>query len=377
MWWRIALIAAVLAAGGARAAEDIRIGAFLSATGVMSPMGEPERKALDMLVERLNAEGGVDGRQVRLVSYDDGSDPERAAMLVKRLIDNDRVDIILGGSGTPTSMAVLATIERAEIPYISMGGGIGIVEPVRKWVFKVPQTDRMAAGTVFDDMRHRGLTRIALLSENVGFGKSGHDQCLLLAPQHGIEVIADETYAPKDADVTPQLTRIRAAAGVQALFIFGTGTGPAVATRNLRQLGLAVPVYQSHGVASNEFLRLTGAAADGIRLPAGALAVADQLAATDPQKPVVAAFKAAYEARWHSEVDMLAGHAYDAFSIAVDAIRRAGSTDKAGLRDAIERTRGYVGTAGIVTMSASDHLGLGPDAFHLVEIRNREWVLVN
>jgi branched-chain amino acid transport system substrate-binding protein len=377
-WWvKAAVVAAmVLAAGVARAADDIRIGAFLSVTGVMSPMGDPEHKALTMLVERLNAEGGINGRPVKLVSYDDGSDPEKAAMLVKRLIDNDGADIILGGSGTPTSMAVLTTVERAEIPYVSMGGGIAIVEPVRKWVFKVPQTDRMAAIKVFADMRRRGLTRIALLSENVGFGKSGHDQSLALAPAHGIEVVADEVYSPKDPDVTPQLTRIRAAKGVQALFIFGTGTGPAVATRNLRQLGLTLPVYQSHGVASREFLRLAGGAADGMRLPVSALAVVDRLADADPQKPVAAAFKKAFEERWRSDVDMVSGHAYDALFIAVDAIRRAGTTDKAKVRDAIEQTRGFVGTAGVVNMSPTDHLGLAPDAFHLVEIRGGDWVLV-
>lgn len=362
---------------GARAAEEFRLGAFFSLTGTYTFMGDPEKKALEMLVERANAEGGILGRPIRLISYDDASDPEKAMTAAKRLIDNDRVDLIIGGSGTPTSMAVLPLMEKAAIPFVSMGGGIGIVEPVRKWTFKIPHSDRMGAEKVLADLKRRGLTRLALLSENVGFGKSGRDQVLKLAPGLGIQVVVDESYGPKDPDVTPQLTRIRATEGVEALFVFGTGQGPAVVTRNIRQLGLTLPVYQSHGVVSKEFLRLVGGAADGMRLPAMALAVVDQLPANDPQKPVAQAFKAAFEARWKQECTIFAGHAYDAFAIVMDALRRAGTTEREAVRDAIERTRGLIGTGGIFTMTPTDHLGLDLGSFHTVEIRNGDWVLVD
>ncbi|CAA7626466.1 ABC transporter substrate-binding protein [Magnetospirillum sp. UT-4] len=371
-----ALVAVVLMPLSAGAAEPIRIGAFLSVTGVMSLMGDPEKKALEMEIEAINAAGGVLGRRLDLVSYDDGSDPEKAVTSVKRLIENDRVDVVLGGSGTPTSLAVLGLMEKASMPYISMGGGVGIVEPVRKWSFKVPPTDRMAAEKVFLDLKRRGLTRLALLSENVGFGKSGRDQSLALAPAYGIEIVADESYGPKDPDVTPQLTRIRAAKGAQALFVFGTGMGPAVVTRNIRQLGLQLPVYQSHGIASKEFLRLVGAAADGTRLPASALVIADRLHKDDPQAPVVQAFKAAFEARTGQDVSMLAGHAHDALHLYLEAVKRAGSTDKVRVRDEIERTSGFIGTAGAVTMSPTDHMGLGLKSFHLVEVVKGEFVPV-
>lgn len=371
------LAAAAVAPRAGRAAEELRLGAFYSATGTYTIMGDPERKALEMLVERTNAEGGVLGRTIRLIGYDDSSDPERALSVVKRLIDNDRVDLIIGGSGTPTSLAVLPLIERAAIPYVSMGGGIGIVDPVRRWTFKVPHTDRMGAEKVLADLKRRGLRRLALLSENVGFGKSGRDQVMALAPAWGVEVVVDETYGPKDPDVTPQLTKVRTTAGVDALFVFGTGQGPAVVTRNIRQLGLTVPVYQSHGVASKEFLRLVGGAADGMRLPAMALTVVEQLPAADAQKPVVQAFKAAFEARWKQEVTHFAGHAYDAYAIVLDALRRAGTIEREAVRDAIEQTNGLVGTGGIFTMSPSDHLGLGLASFHMVEIRNGDWVLVD
>ncbi|WP_096704269.1 ABC transporter substrate-binding protein [Magnetospirillum sp. 15-1] len=374
----LAVMTGVCAATTAMAADPIKIGMFLSVTGQMSPMGDPQKRTFDYMIDKINAQGGVLGRKVEAIIYDDGSEPEKAATFVKRLIDNDKVDIIIGGSGTPTSMAVLGLIERAEIPYMSLGGGTAIGDPVRKWTFKFPQSDRLAAEKVLADMQKRGLTKIALLSENVGFGKSGHDQTVKLAAKYGVEILIDEVYSPKDPDVTPQLTKIRGTAGVQALFIFGTGTGPAVATKNLKQMGLTLPVYQSHGVASKEFLRLVGTAADGTRLPAGAQAVAEQLPANDPQKAVVMAFKKEYEEKNKPlEAGPLPGHGLDALMMAMDAFKRAGTTDKAKVRDAIEQTKGFVATTGIFTYSPTDHMGLGLDAFHMVDIKNGDWVIAD
>nr|WP_291718557.1 ABC transporter substrate-binding protein [Magnetospirillum sp. 64-120] len=343
----------------------------------MSPMGDPEKKTLEMEVESLNAAGGVLGRRLELVVYDDGSVPEKAATLARRLIESDRVDVIIGGSGTPTSLAVLNLVEKAQIPYLSLGGGVAIVDPVRKWTFKVPQTDRLAAQKVFGDMTRRGLTKVALLSENVGFGKSGRNQCVELAPGFGIDIVADETYGPRDPDVTAQLTRIRATPGVQALFVFGTGQGPAVVSRNIRQLGLTLPVYQSHGVASRDFLRLVGKAADGMRLPAGALSVADMLPDTDRQKPLLVAFKHDFETRTGDEVSMMAGHAWDALHLYVEAVRRAGTTDKDKVRDEIERTTGFVGQGGVFTMSPTDHMGLGTESLRMVDIMDGNWKVLD
>ncbi|WP_249208946.1 ABC transporter substrate-binding protein [Magnetospirillum sulfuroxidans] len=375
---RVVLAAALFsfAAFPALAEDPIRIGSFLSTTGVMSPMGDPEKKTLEMEIERLNAQGGLLGRRLELVLYDDGSVPEKAVTMAKRLIESDRVDVIIGGSGTPTSLAVMSMMEKAEMPFLSLGGGVAIIEPVRKWTFKVPQTDRLAAEKVYGDIRRRGLSRVALLSENVGFGKSGRNQCLDLAAAYGIEIVADETYAPRDPDVTPQLTRIRATPGVQALFVFGTGQGPAVVTRNIRQLAMDVPVYQSHGVASKDFLRLVGTAADGMRLPSSALAIVDVLPQSDRQKPVLTAFKRDFERRSGDEVSMMAGHAWDALYLYVQAVKRAGSTDKAKVRDEIEATRDFVGQGGIFTLSATDHMGLTLDSMRMVEIHGGDWTLL-
>lgn len=359
----------------ARAAEDIKIGVFLSVTGVMSLMGDPEKKALDMVADKINAEGGVLGRKISLITYDDGSEPEKATAFVKRLIDHDKVDLIIGGSGTPTTMAVINLIDRAEVPYISLGGGNAIVEPVRKWVFKIPPTDRAVAERVLEELKARGITKLAMLSENVGYGKSGHDQTVALAPKYGVEIIADEIYSPRDSDVTQQLIRVRSNPGVQALFVFGTGNGPIIATKNIKQVGLALPVYQTPGVGSREFLRMVGAAADGMRLPSGSLPLAEQLPANDPQKAVTQAFKKMFEDRTKQDVSTLAGNGWDALMMAVGAIKRAGGTDKAKVRDEIERTANFVANCGIFNMSPTDHNGLGRDAYHMVEVRNGDWVI--
>jgi branched-chain amino acid transport system substrate-binding protein len=176
--------------------------------------------------------------------------------------------------------------------------------------------------------------------------------------------------------MTAQLTKIKGTAGVQAVLNAGFGQGPAIVTKNYKQLGIAVPLYQSHGVASKEFIKLAGDAAEGVRLPAAALLVADILPANDAQKAVVVAYKRDYEAKYKSDVSTFGGHAYDGLMLAVDAIKRAGGTDKAKLRDAIESTHGYIGTGGVVNMSSGDHMGLDLTAFRMLEVRNGGWVLV-
>ena len=371
------VLGVVLGGGSALAADGVKLGAFLSVTGPASFLGEPEKKTLEMYVDRLNKDGGIGGRQIELVVYDDAGAPDKAATFAKRLIQNDGVDLLIGGTTTGTSMAAIKVAEPAGVPFISLAGGIDIIDPVKKWVFKTPHTDRMAAEKVFADMKKKGIAKVALVSEDAGFGKSGHDQSLKVAANYGIEIVADEVYSPKDPDVTAQLTKAKNAPGVQAIFNFGFGQGPAIVTKNYKQLGITVPLWQSHGVASKEYIRLAGDAAEGVRLPAAGLVVAEQLPASDPQKPVVSAFKKEYEAAFKAEVSTFAGHAYDGLQMAVAAVGRAGSTDKAKVRDELEKTSGYVGTGGVVSMSATDHMGLSPSAFHMVEIRKGDWVLAD
>lgn len=359
----------------ALAQEAIRIGSFLSVTGPASFLGDPELKTLEMMVEKINAEGGVLGRKLQLVAYDDAGDAEKARTFAKRLLEQDKVDLIVGGSTTGTTMAVAALVEQAGVPFVSLAGAVVIVEPVKKWIFKTPHTDRMACDKVFVDMKARGFTKAALISGGGGFDKSMRAECLKVAPNHGVQIVADETYGAADTDMTAQLTKIRGS-GAQAVLNAGFGQGPVIVTRNHKQVGLTQPLYQSHGVASKEYIKLSGDAAEGVRLPAAALLVADLLAANDPQKAVVTSYRNAYEARYKSEVSTFGGHAYDGLMIVVNAIKAAGGVDKAKLRDAIEATRGYVGTGGIVNMSATDHMGLDLSAFRMLEVKSGNWSLV-
>ncbi len=369
-------LAALLLAAGAAAQEPIRIGAFLSVTGPASFLGDPELKTLELYVERLNAAGGVLGRKLQLVAYDDAGDAEKARTFAKRLLEQDKVDAIVGGSTTGTTMAAVPLAEAAGVPFVSLAGAVVIVEPVKKWVFKTPHTDRMACEKIFVDMKARGTTKAALISGSGGFDKSMHAECLKVAGQRGIEIVADETYGASDTDMTPQLTKIRAS-GAQAVLNAGFGQGPAIVTRNYKQLGLTQPLYQSHGVASKEYIKLSGPAAEGVRLPAAAVLVGDLLSAEDAQKPVVIGYRDSYEAKYKSEISTFGGHAYDGLMLVVGAMKSAGSADKAKVRDALEATKGYVGTGGVVNMSASDHMGLDLSAFRMLEVKNGTWALVN
>ena len=372
--------AAAIAVGAslsALAADPIKIGSVLSVTGPAAFLGDPELKTLQLYIERLNKDGGVLGRQLQLVHYDDGSDASKANGFAKRLIDDDKVDIIVGGTTTGSTMSMVPLVEKAELPFISLAGAVVIVEPVKKWVFKTPHTDRMAAEKVFDDMKKRKLTQVALLSETSGFGASGKKETEAMAAKMGITLVANETYGPKDTDMTPQLTKIKNTTGVQAVFVFGLGQGPALVNKGYKQLGMTLPLYHAHGVASEEFIKLSGPAGEGVRLPAAALLVADKLPANDPQKAVATAYRKAYSERYKEDVSTFGGHAYDGLMIAVDAFKRAGSTDKAKVRDAIEATKGYIGTGGKVNMSATDHMGLDQSAFRMLEIKNGDWSLVN
>jgi branched-chain amino acid transport system substrate-binding protein len=373
--FRVLAFAALTLSFGAHAQAPIKIGSVLSVTGPGAFLGDPELKTFQLYIEKINGEGGVLGRKLELVSYDDGTDANKANGFTKRLIEEDKVDIIIGGTTTGSTMAMVPLVEKAEVPFISLAGAVVIIEPVKKWVFKTPHTDRMAAEKVFDDMKKRGLTRVGLLSENSGFGQSGKKETLAVAGKYGIQIAADEMYGPKDADVTTQLTKIRNTPGVQAIFVFGFGSGPAVVTRNIGQLGITLPHYESHGVASEEYMKLSGKAAEGVRLPAAALLIADALPNSDPQKPVVTGYSRTYKDRFKQDVSTFGGHAYDGLMIAVAAFKRAGSTDKSKVRDAIEQTKGFIGTGGIVNMTAADHMGLDLSAFRMLEIRNSDWTL--
>ena len=358
------------------AQNTIKIGSVLSVTGPAAFLGEPEEKTIKMYVDKVNAEGGVNGKKLELVSYDDGGDANKARTFATRLVEEDKVAAVLGGSTTGTTLAMIPVFEEAKIPFISFGGAIEIIEPVRKFVFKTPHTDKMACEKIYEDMRARKISKIGIISSTDGFGKSMREQCLKTAKAGGVEYVADETHGPADADVTPQLTRIKNTPGIQALIHTGFGRHGAVVTRNVRQIGLTIPFYENHGVASKSYIELSGEAANGVRLPAAALLLAEKLADNDPQKPVVVAYKQAYEKATGQPVSTFGGHAYDGFFILIEAMKRAGGADPQKVRDEIEKTKGFIGTAGIVNMSPTDHLGLDLSSFKILEIKNGDWTEV-
>ena len=372
----VALAAGATLAFAAHAQAPIKIGAFLSVTGPAAFLGDPEQKTLELYVEKINAAGGVLGRKLQLVSYDSAGDADKARTFVKRLIEEDKVDAIVGGSTTGETMAVIPLVEQAGVPFISLAGAVVIVEPVKKWVFKTPHTDRMACEKIFVDMKARNISKIGLISGSGGFDKSMRAQCLEVAKNYGIGIVADETYGAKDTDMTAQLTKMRQNAQIQAVLNAGFGAGPAILTKNFRQIGMTVPLYQSHGVASKEFIKLAGDAANGVRLPAAALLVAKSLPFNDPQKRVVVAYEHEFESRYHQDVSTFGGHAYDGLYLVVDAMKKAHSTDKAKVRDALETIHGWMGVDGEFNLSPKDHMGLDLSAFRMLEIKDGDWTLV-
>lgn len=368
---------ALLATTSALAQGTVKIGSVLSVTGPASFLGEPEDKTLKMYVEKINAAGGIGGKKIELVIYDDGGDANKARTFATRLIEDDKVVAMVGGSTTGTTMAMVPVFEEAQVPFISLAGAIEVIDPVRKYIFKTPHTDKMACEKIFENLKQRNFTKIAMISGTDGFGASMRAQCVKVAPTYNVQIVTEETYGPRDSDMTSQLTKIKNTAGIQAVINPGFGQGPAIVTRNYAQLGMtATPFYQSHGVASKSFIDLAGAAAEGVRLPAAALLVGDKLPDSDPQKKVVVDYKKTYEDTAKQPVSTFGGHAYDGLFILVDAMKRANSTDPKKTRDEIEKTKGFVGTGGIVTMSPTDHLGLDLTAFKMLEVKNGDWTLV-
>lgn len=376
----VILMVGILLSGPALAApplqeeEPIKIGAIVAITGPASPLGVPERDTLMMLEEKINAEGGVNGRPLKIIIYDTESDETKAVMAIKKLIEEDKVLAVIGPSQTGTTLAVVDTVEKAEIPHISLAAGIQIVEPVKKWVFKTPQTDLFAVSRILDYLETQGISKIAVINVSNAFGESGKNQILLQAKERDMEVVAEESFGPEDTDMTAQLTRIKAS-DAEVVICWGTNPGPAMVAKNMMQLGMKIPLLQSHGVANKKFIELAGEAAEGVIFPAGRLLVAKDLPEDDPQKPVLLEYSSMFEEKYGRSADTFGGHAWDALYLLVNAIKKVG-TDKEAIRDALENTTGFVGTGGIFNFSPEDHNGLTKDAFVMVKIVNGEWTLL-
>ncbi len=372
----ITLIISVITlfAGNVLAAPPIKIGALFAVTGPAAFLGEPERNSAQMVIDEINRAGGVKGRKLELVVYDTAGDSTKAVQLATKLIKNDKVVAIIGPSTTGESMAVIPVVEKEKIPLISCSAGIKITEPVKKWVFKTAQNDTLAVGRIFEYLQKHKQSKVAILTVSDGFGASGREQLKAQASKYGITIVADDTYGPKDTDMTSQLTKIRGSQA-QAIICWGTNPGPALIAKNIKQLGIKTPVYMSHGVSSKKFIELAGDAAEGIRLPSGKVVVADVLPSSDAQKKPLLAFVKSYQKQFKAEGDHFGGHAWDAVMLLKGAIERGGNSP-ATIRDQLEATTRFHGIGGTFNYSSHDHAGLGKDAFVLVEVRKKDWIIV-
>ncbi len=356
--------------------QPIRIGAIFAITGSASWLGEPERNTAVMYVEEINKAGGINGRPIELIVEDTAGDETTAVNAVRKLISKDKVMAIIGPSRSGTSMAVLPIAEREGIPLLSCAAAESISEPIKKFVFKTPQDDSDAAIRIFEHMKKKGYKKVAIMSGTTSFGSEGRKQLLKYAPEFGMEIVADETYAPADTDMTPQIKKIQGT-GAEALVNWSIVPAQAIVAKNLRQLGLTIPLYQSHGFGNIRYVEAAGAAAEGIIFPAGRLLAAESVPETHPQKSVLMEYKKNYEARFKDPASTFGGHAYDALHILVAAINRIeDEITPAKIRDEIEKTKGFVGTGGIFNYSPEDHCGLTKEAFEMLTVKNGKFVVL-
>jgi branched-chain amino acid transport system substrate-binding protein len=371
VWAAVLLV--VLSAVPAVAADVYKIGGLFSVTGPASFLGDPEKRSLEMAVAEINAAGGIDGKMLEAVIYDTEADPQKAVSGINKLINKDRVLAIIGPSTTPATLAVKGFAERARIPLVSCAAGIAITEPVTPWTFKTAQNDVLAVAAIYAHMQQRGIHKIALLTVADAFGESGKQQLEQQADDYGLRIVAVESFGGKDTDMTAQLTKIRAASP-DAIVCWGTNPGPAVVAKNIQQLQIDVPLYQSHGVASPKFIELAGEAAEGIYLPTGKILVAGLLPPDDPQKAVLNDYILRYTETQKMPVSGFGGYAWDAMHLLAEAIRGTGG-DRVKIRDNLEKIDNFPAVSGVFRFSPEDHNGLGPEAFVMVRIEGGTWRL--
>ncbi len=366
-----------------RGAEPIKIGAFYSLSGPAAAIGTPTKLVTQMVVEKINKEGGINGRPIELILGDTESEPTKAVMVVKKFINVDKVAAIVGPDRTDLGMAVKKLIEDAGIPTFMTVGGDPVIMgggPLGtfKWVFKSPQRSSIAVEKLYQYLQKQNLKKIALITASDGFGKDGKSWLEKLAPKHDLTIVADESFNPKDTDVTSQLSKI-AAVNPQAIVCWTIGPAGAIVSKNAKQLNIKTPLFQCHGLPDPKYVELAGTAAEGNMMPSTKLMAWDQLPDDDPQKKVIKDFVHLYNDVYNYNkefpINTHSGYAWDAIYIVANAMKKAG-TDPEKLRDAIEQTKDYVGVSGIYNLTSEDHNGLGTDSMIMVRVDDGKWKLV-
>lgn len=361
----------------AQAQEPIRIGGLLETSGPLASLGQPGLEGAQLAVDQINAAGGIGGRKLELVNINTESDNTKTVSAAKRLIEQNDIVALVGPMNSGSSYAILDTVQKAPIALVSNGGSRGIVLPAeeKKWVFLAPLTDALVQGVMLDDMKKKGITRIALLNSDSAFGTSGREQLEKRAADHGVTIVAQLTFGNDDKDMTPQLTNIRKS-DAQATVIWSTGPAQAIAVRNFRQLGIKHPVYLSHAANDFNFLRLAGSAANNALIPSSKIYVADSLPRSDPQRAVIEKFVGDYKAKYDKLPATFAGNGYDATMLIASAVRKAGP-DRTKIRDAIEEMSGHVGVTAVYTYSPRDHFGAAPSSVEMLTVKGGKFAVAN
>ena len=355
--------------------EPYKIGAVLDISGNSSSLGVPERDTLLMMVEKLNANGGVKGHPVELTIMDNKSDETESVLAVKTLIEKDAL-AILGASSSGTSMAMIKTVQSEKVPMISMAAASSIVEPTseRQWVYKTAQSDIVMISKIISYLKKNNLNNVAFLYMNNSFGDNGKKALSAAVKDSGINIVAEEKFDANDKDMTPQLTKVKAS-GAQVAIVWAIPPSASILTKNFKDLGLSIPLIHSHGVGNQKFIELAQGAADGALLPIGKLTVAQQIPDNDPQKKVLESYMADYSKKYNAEPNAFGGYAYDAFNLLVHALEQAGP-DRVAIREQLEKTQGFVGISGVFNMTPQDHNGLKEDSAVLVKVDQGKWKLI-
>jgi len=375
------LLATLLAAVGAGAAfaQDIKVGVTVSATGPAASLGIPERNTFPLMPQTIG------GKKIQYIVLDDASDTTTAVKNTRKLITEDKVDVIVGSTITPNSLAMIDVVAEAETPMISMAASSRIVDPVdakRRWVFKTPQNDQQMAFVIVSHMLGQGVKSAGFIGFADAYGEGWWNEFSKLAETRGIKVVASERYQRADTSVTGQVLKL-ISARPDAILIAGSGTPAALPQKTLKERGYAGKIYQTHGVANNDFLRVCGKDCEGTLLPAGPVLVAAQLPADHPVKKSALAYVTAYEAvHGKGSVSTFGAHAWDTgvlLQVAIPVALKKGQPGtkefRAALRDALEGVQNAAGAHGIFNMSPKDHLGLDQRAAVMVQIKDGAWVL--
>ena len=379
--WVRAAIALALACGAGTAVAQVKIGVTLSTTGPAASLVIPEKNTIALLPQQIA------GKSVQYIVLDDATDASKAVQNTHKLIDEDHVDAIIGSTATPNSLAMLDVVSAAKTPMISLAASAEIIAPMdakRQWAFKTPQNDSLMADALAGYMEKHGVKTVGFIGFSDAYGESWYNVFNTAAAAHHLKVVANERYNRTDASVTGQVLKTMSA-NPDAVLIAGAGTPSALPARTLKERGYKGTIYQTHGVANNDFLRVCGKDCEGELLPAGPILVADQLPDSNPVKQSSEAYKNAYEKAYGvGSVSTFGGHAWDAGQMLQRAIPEALKKGQPGteafrvaLRDALANIKELPLAHGIMNTMATDHNGLDTRARVIVEIVDGKWKLQN